>query len=73
MKTEMKSITSTRAAFLRGFQSGTGLNSMQAREQWDAFSAMLSDDEIAAIESGGFESGADCGVQFKEAYPCAAS
>ena len=62
-----------RAAFLRGFQSTTGLGSADAATQWDAFSAMLSTDEAAAIEAGGFESGADCGSQYNEVYPCAAS
>ena len=60
----------TRAAFLRGFQSTTGLPAAHADRLWQAFAAMLSNDEIAAIEAGGFESGADCGTQYNEAYAC---
>lgn len=67
MKT-MSTNMNTRAEFLRGFESTTGLNPMLAREQWDAFSRMLNDDEIDRIEAGGFAEGATEGAKFNGLY-----
>jgi len=63
----------TRTDFIRGFESTTGLHAPEVDRQWDAFSYMLSNEEIERIESGGFQAGADCGKQFNEVYGLATS
>jgi hypothetical protein len=58
----------TYEAFLRGFASTGNVTHTEADSHWASFSYQLTDDERASIEAGGFESGADTGVQYTAQY-----
>ena len=53
-------------AFLAAFAATAHLEPKDADAQWAGFSDMLTDSEREEIESGGLESGRDCGRQFAE-------
>lgn len=58
-------VTATRNNFIKGFAFETGLNLVEAAEQWARFSWPLSYDDLCAVESGGFREGQAQGGAWK--------
>lgn len=56
------------AQFMLGFQDATGLDPVQADEQWAWHSRQLSDSDRQAVEEVGYENGVKEGKAWKEMY-----
>ena len=55
--------------FLKGFAATIDHTVQEASEQWDAFSRQLSNADIDAIESRGYDAGVEEGEKFNELFP----
>ena len=55
--------------FLIGFETTTGLNHLEAAEQWAEYSRQLSDKDRQRIEQGGRTAGERMGQEFRKHHP----